>query len=152
MPSLNYILIEQQTHKIREQEIIETAPQQRESGSCLMYRLFSSWFQGLYSMRNTKLKNIIVSKIVSNFWWFLTFKTNLAFLFFFWWDCNLNSGLRTCEAGSLLLEPLLQSILLWLFWRWGLKKCLPGLASNHDSPDSIIPSSWDYRHEPWMPG
>jgi hypothetical protein len=38
MPSLNYILIEQQTHKIREQEIIETAPQQRESGSCLMYK------------------------------------------------------------------------------------------------------------------
>jgi hypothetical protein len=26
--------------------------------------------------------------------------------------------LHTCKAGVLLLEPLLQSILLWLLWRW----------------------------------
>jgi hypothetical protein len=30
----------------------------------------------------------------------------------------LNSGLRVCQAGGVLLEPHLQSILLWLFWRW----------------------------------
>jgi hypothetical protein len=32
---------------------------------------------------------------------------------------ELNSGLCTCKAGALLLEPHLQSIFLWLFWRWG---------------------------------
>jgi hypothetical protein len=31
----------------------------------------------------------------------------------------LNSGLHACKAGTLPLEPHLQSILLWLFWRWG---------------------------------
>jgi hypothetical protein len=30
----------------------------------------------------------------------------------------LNSGFHTCKAGG--LEPYLQSILLWLFWRWDL--------------------------------
>jgi hypothetical protein len=38
----------------------------------------------------------------------------------FWWDLGFNSGLHTCKAGMcLLLETHLQSILLWLFWRWG---------------------------------
>jgi hypothetical protein len=32
----------------------------------------------------------------------------------------LNSGLRTCKAATCLLGPYFQSILLWLFWRWGL--------------------------------
>jgi hypothetical protein len=40
-------------------------------------------------------------------------------LFFFWWDWGLNSGHHVCKAGILPLEPHLQSILLWLFWRWG---------------------------------
>jgi hypothetical protein len=44
-------------------------------------------------------------------------------LFFFWWgDLGLNSGLCTCKAGTLPLERHLQSIFLWLFWRWGLVK------------------------------
>jgi hypothetical protein len=30
---------------------------------------------------------------------------------------GLNSGLHACKAGTLLFEPHLQSILLWLFWR-----------------------------------
>jgi hypothetical protein len=30
------------------------------------------------------------------------------------------------HAGALLLEPCLQSILLWFFWRWGLMNCLLG--------------------------
>jgi hypothetical protein len=30
---------------------------------------------------------------------------------------SLNSGLKACKASALLLEPHLQSILLWLFWR-----------------------------------
>jgi hypothetical protein len=34
----------------------------------------------------------------------------------------LNSGLHFCKAGSLLLEPRLQSILLWSLWRWGSRE------------------------------
>jgi hypothetical protein len=37
---------------------------------------------------------------------------------FFWQDWGLNWGLHTCKAGALPLQPCLQSILLWLFWRW----------------------------------
>jgi hypothetical protein len=40
---------------------------------------------------------------------------------------SLNSGLCICKAGTLLLEPHLQLILL-LCWRCGLVKYLPGLA------------------------
>jgi hypothetical protein len=39
--------------------------------------------------------------------------------FFFWWDWGLSSGLHTCKAGALSLEPHFQSILFSLFWRWG---------------------------------
>jgi hypothetical protein len=48
------------------------------------------------------------------------------FFFFFLWDWGLNSGLCVCKAGTLLLEPHLQSILFWLFWRWGLTNYFPG--------------------------
>jgi hypothetical protein len=41
--------------------------------------------------------------------------TEYFFFFSFWQDRGLNSGLRTCKTGTLLLEPLLQFILLWLF-------------------------------------
>jgi hypothetical protein len=42
--------------------------------------------------------------------------------------------------------------LLWLFWRWGLTNYLPGLASHLDPPNPSLPSSWDYRCEPLVPG
>jgi hypothetical protein len=29
---------------------------------------------------------------------------------------------------------------------------LPGLASNYEPPDFCLLSSWDYRHEPPVPG
>jgi hypothetical protein len=35
----------------------------------------------------------------------------------------------------------LQSVLLCLFWRWGLRSYLVRLASNNDSPDISLPSS-----------
>jgi hypothetical protein len=46
---------------------------------------------------------------------------------------GLNSGLCTCKAGALPLEPHLQSILLWLFWRWG--------SLDHDHASLSHPSS-----------
>jgi hypothetical protein len=63
-------------------------------------------------------------------------------LFCFWSNWGLNSALclqsykaNNHKAGTLLLEPHLQSILLWLFWRWGLKNYLAGLASNVQTPN-----------------
>jgi hypothetical protein len=50
------------------------------------------------------------------------------------------------------LEPHIQSILLWLFWRWGFRNYLPGLASSLDPPDLSLLSSYDYRREPPGPG
>jgi hypothetical protein len=68
-------------------------------------------------------------------------------IFVFWWEWGLNSGLCACKAGTLLLEPHLQSTLLWLF----LTNSLLGLASNHNPPDFSLPSSQDYRLEPPAP-
>jgi hypothetical protein len=50
---------------------------------------------------------------------------------------GLGFELRLCtyKTGSLLLEPNLQSILLWLFWRWGLENYLFVLALNCNHPD-----------------
>jgi hypothetical protein len=48
----------------------------------------------------------------------------------------LNSGFHTGKAGALRLEPHLQSIRLWLFWRWGFGSCLPGLGLNFNLPIS----------------
>jgi hypothetical protein len=36
------------------------------------------------------------------------------------WDWGLNLGLCSCNAGTLPLEPDLQSILLWLFFGDGV--------------------------------
>jgi hypothetical protein len=44
----------------------------------------------------------------------------------------LNPGLHTCKVGAVLLETHLQSILLWLFWRWAVSKYLPGLILTLD--------------------
>jgi hypothetical protein len=66
----------------------------------------------------------------------------------FLWDWGLNSGLHISKTGTLLLELHLQSIFLWLFWRWSLAIYLPWLGLHHDTPDLSLPSSLDYRHEP----
>jgi hypothetical protein len=44
------------------------------------------------------------------------------------WDWGLNSGFRICKAGAVPLEPQLQSISVWLLWRWCISNYLPGLA------------------------
>jgi hypothetical protein len=48
---------------------------------------------------------------------------------------GLNSMLQACKTGAVLLEPHLQSILLWLFWRWGLLNYLLRLTSYLNIPD-----------------
>jgi hypothetical protein len=55
------------------------------------------------------------------------------------------------KAGSLPLDPHLQSILLYLLWRWSLTNYLPGLAPNHNPPDLSLLNSSGYRHEPLAP-
>jgi hypothetical protein len=68
--------------------------------------------------------------------------THDCLFFFFCWDLDLNSGLHLCKAGTLLLKPHLQSILLWLFLEMGsLEKYLPQLALNPDLPDLNFPRS-----------
>jgi hypothetical protein len=59
------------------------------------------------------------------------------------------SHLQSC---TLLLELHLQSILLWLFWKWGCTIYLPGLASNRNLPDLSLPNWQNYRCEPSEPG
>jgi hypothetical protein len=53
----------------------------------------------------------------------------LSFLsFFFFVGLGANFGLQACKAGVLPREPHLQTILLYLLWRWSLISYLPGLA------------------------
>jgi hypothetical protein len=46
------------------------------------------------------------------------------FFFFFLMGLGLNSGFHAYKVGALLLEPSLQSILLWLFWRWDVSQTI----------------------------
>jgi hypothetical protein len=62
----------------------------------------------------------------------------ILFIYLFWWYKGLNSGLQTCKADTVPLEPHFQSIfLLWLFWRWGLTNYLPKLALSHSPLISV---------------
>jgi hypothetical protein len=55
-------------------------------------------------------------------------------------ELDLSSGLLACKAGTQLLEPHLQSILLSLVWRWYLLSYLPRLALNYNLPDISVQS------------
>jgi hypothetical protein len=57
------------------------------------------------------------------------------FIFLMGLGFELSASIHTCKAGALLLKPHLQSILLWLFWRWDLVNYLPRLASNCNPPN-----------------
>jgi hypothetical protein len=57
---------------------------------------------------------------------------------FFFVGLSLNSGLHAFKAVTLLLETCLQSILLCLFYIWGLMNYFLGLASNHH-PANLSP-------------
>jgi hypothetical protein len=75
-----------------------------------------------------------------------TIEQDISFSYFiFWWNWDLNSGVHGCKAGGHKAGTLLlshdQSILLWLFWKWGLINYLFGQALNHDSPHLSLPSN-----------
>jgi cellulose synthase/poly-beta-1,6-N-acetylglucosamine synthase-like glycosyltransferase len=55
-------------------------------------------------------------------------------IFFFLMELGVKLTALCLQADALSLEPCLQSILLWLFWRWGLQNYLPGLALNLGQP------------------
>jgi hypothetical protein len=44
-------------------------------------------------------------------------RMQIFFFFFFFVGLGFNSGLHAHKVGTLPLEPHLQSILLWLFWK-----------------------------------
>jgi hypothetical protein len=55
---------------------------------------------------------------------------------------ELSSQVHASKAYTLLPEPYLQSVLLWLFWTiLNILNYLPGLASNRDPPDLCLPGS-----------
>jgi hypothetical protein len=53
---------------------------------------------------------------------------------------GLRFELRALHLQNRPLEPHLQSILLWLFWRWDLVNYLPWLALNCNPPNLSLPS------------
>jgi hypothetical protein len=67
------------------------------------------------------------------------FKSGVSWYFSFFCVCEmgLDSGLHTCKAGILSLEPHLQYILLMLFWIWGLTKYFPGWPGPMILPISV---------------
>jgi hypothetical protein len=76
-------------------------------------------------------------------------KFNKDHFFFFFFFTMLAFELRGFVlTKQVWLEPHLQSILLCLFWRWGLANSLPWQASNLNPPNFSLLSSYNYRHKP----
>jgi hypothetical protein len=69
---------------------------------------------------------------------FIDWLRYLSIFIYLFCGLGLNSAWCTLKAVSLSLELHLQSILHWLFWRWGLLKSLPRLAWN---PEPLISAS-----------
>jgi hypothetical protein len=67
----------------------------------------------------------------------------LSFLSFFFCLVGLGFELRASHLQSRhsIAWATPPSILLWLFWRWGLANYLPGLAWHYNSPDVSLSSS-----------
>jgi hypothetical protein len=66
---------------------------------------------------------------------------SVFFLLFFCETEVWTQGLHAYKTGALLLQPHLQSVLLWLFWRWDMMIYLPRLALNFNPPNLSLPSS-----------
>jgi hypothetical protein len=117
--------------------------------NCTLFFLLFFFLHAHFLTRNQTvyIPSVHYSKINYTFTYFLlcpayliaaTRKVYFVCLVFLW---GLNSWLCAYKTGARLLEPHLRYILLWLFWRWGLMNCLPGLTSNRDPPDLSLPSS-----------
>jgi hypothetical protein len=63
------------------------------------------------------------------------------------YDRGFELRARHLQIGTLPLEPHLQSILLWLFWRLCLANYLPGITTNLDPPNLSLSNSLNYRCE-----
>jgi hypothetical protein len=90
-------------------------------------------------------KNLFESSIMPLHFVFLAFFLKITYFiiitYFCLQDWGLNSKLHTLKVGTLLSEPHLPSILLWIFCRWGLVNCSPKLASGCGPSDLSLPSS-----------
>jgi hypothetical protein len=78
------------------------------------------------------------------------FSTSLSTLFFFLWD-GFEFRALCLQIRYLLLEPRLQSVLLWLFWRCGSQTVCPGWPQT---TILLISASWvdritGVRHRHW---
>jgi hypothetical protein len=68
-------------------------------------------------------------------------------------ETRIWTGLHICKAGTLPLEPYLQSILLWLFRKWSCVNHLSGLTNLLTSAcqvariRSVSPSTWEQEFE-----
>jgi hypothetical protein len=60
-------------------------------------------------------------------------------LFYLFFGCSMNSGPHTCQAGTLSLKPLHQSLSCDFFFSGTI---CPGLALNHNPPDLCFLSSF----------
>jgi hypothetical protein len=81
--------------------------------------------------------------------YFFSLDFSFFFLIFFW----VGQGFKL-RASSFQnsIKTQLQSIVLWLFWRWGLENYLPWLVLNCNPPNLSLSSGQDYRCEPPAPG
>jgi hypothetical protein len=90
----------------------------------LLFFMFKCTYKNCYSIWNKNFHKLMFRMPI-----FHTFKIQYFVGIFFGgergWNWDLNSGQAGAQkAGTRLLEPCLQSILLWLFWRWGLRNCI----------------------------
>jgi hypothetical protein len=97
----------------------------------MMWQICTDWEKFLYQSPASVLHNYKTALFL------------LLLLLLSWWDWGLNSGLHTCKAGALLLQPHLQFILLWLFLEIGSHDLLA--LSTFELPSSQSQSPKELR-------
>jgi hypothetical protein len=81
----------------------------------------------------------------------LPLKISLIECYFQNMTCILFCGSGVWSQHALLFEPHLQTIFLWVFWRWGSHKVFACAGIKLWPSLSQSPSSQDHRHEPLVP-